>query len=470
MNPGDIITADIASVNSEGEGVARFGGDGFVLFIPGALPGEKVKCRVAKISKKYAACVVLDILSPSNERTEPKCPSYYKCGGCQLQHASYEAQLEIKKIILADALRRIGKITPPKEAGCVPSPAQWAYRNKTTLPVQSSAGGKSLLSGYYERRSHRVVRFRECAVLAPVIEKAAKLTIAVLEKSGFIGYDERKKTGDIRHIAIKSGALEYAGTADKVLTGIVSARDFTAREFGRLKNIGQKLCGENHDQAGAVLNIKPGTDNFIWGPVFKHLCGKKSLNQKLNGYSFRTDISAFFQVNSAQAGIIFEHVKNAVASGKPPEKLLELYSGVGGLTAYLSGVCGKIDAVEEWRNAARLMKENMEANGIENVEPHEDSAENFMKRDDVATPGAYDAIVLDPPRVGCDERVIEGIKKIAPEKIVYVSCNPATFARDLARLADTSSGRAAYTIESMEAFDMFPQTAHVESVTVLSRA
>jgi 23S rRNA (uracil1939-C5)-methyltransferase len=469
MNPGDIITVDIASINSEGEGVARFGEDAFVLFIPGALPGEKVTCRVARTSKKYASGVALDILSPSSDRAVPRCPSYDRCGGCQLQHASYEAQLEIKKKILADALRKIARIALPEEAGCLPSPSEWAYRNKTTLPVQRGSGGKSLVSGYYERRSHRVVRFRECAILESAIERAAKLTISALEESGFIGYDERKKTGDIRHIAIKSGALEDEGTADKVLAGIVSARNLTAREFGRLKNIGQKLCVENRDLAGAVLNIKPGTDNFIWGPVFKPLCGKRFLNQNLNGYSLRTDISAFFQVNSAQAAIIFEYVKKALSGGKPSEKLLELYSGVGSLTAHLAGVCGKIDAVEEWRNAARLMKENMEANGIKNVEPHESSAENFIKRDDIARPGAYDAIVLDPPRAGCDERVIEGIKKIAPEKIVYVSCNPATLARDLARLADPSSGQA-YIIESLEAFDMFPQTAHVESVSVLARA
>ncbi|MDR0615517.1 MAG: 23S rRNA (uracil(1939)-C(5))-methyltransferase RlmD [Synergistaceae bacterium] len=467
MNPGDILTLDIASVNSEGEGVARFGEDAFVLFIPGVLPGEKVTCRVTRVSKKYAAGVPLNILSPSNDRVTPKCPSFDACGGCQLQHASYDAQLRIKGKMLQDALWRIGRIAPPREINCAPSPSEWAYRNKTTLPVQLAAGAKSVVSGYYERRSHSVVPFRECAVLSPVVERVAKLTIAALEESGFTGYDERKKKGDVRHIAVRSGAIE-GEASDKALAGIVSPRDLTAREFGRLKNIEQRLCGGKNDLAGAALNIKQGADNFIWGPVFKHLCGKKFLNQKLNGYSFSTDISAFFQVNSAQAAIIFEHVKKAVASGKPPERLLELYSGVGGLTAYLAGVSGKIDAVEEWRNATRLMRENMAANGIENVEPHADSAENFMKRDDAARPGAYDAIVLDPPRTGCDGRVIEGIKKIAPGKIVYVSCNPATLARDLARLMDPSSGHG-YAIESLEAFDMFPQTAHVESMTLLAR-
>ncbi|MDR1516189.1 MAG: 23S rRNA (uracil(1939)-C(5))-methyltransferase RlmD [Synergistaceae bacterium] len=471
MNQGDIVTADIASVNSEGEGVARVGEDGFVLFVPGVLPGERVVCRVARTSKKYAACSVVDILTPSKDRVTPRCPSYDRCGGCQLQHASYEAQLGIKRTILTDALRRIGKIEPPRAVNCLPSPSEWAYRNKTALPVQAASKGKSLICGYYERMSHRVVPFRECAVLEPSIERAAKLTIEAIAESGFTGWDERKKTGDIRHIVLRSGISDAPDASSGVLTGVVTARELSAREFGKLKNTEQRICGkDSKDSAlvGAVLNIKSGGGNFIWGPVFKPLCGKRFIDQALDGYRFRTDISAFFQVNPRQAESVFRYVRDAAAKGKTPERLLELYSGVGGLTAYLAGVAGKVDAVEEWRQACRQMKENMTSNGIENVESHEDSAENFMERDDVAIPGAYDSVVLDPPRTGCDERVIEGVKKIAPQKIVYVSCNPATLARDLSRIISPSAG-VAYELESLEAFDMFPQTAHVESVAVITR-
>ncbi|MDR1021233.1 MAG: 23S rRNA (uracil(1939)-C(5))-methyltransferase RlmD [Synergistaceae bacterium] len=469
MNTGDILTIDITSVNSEGEGVARVGAGGFVLFVPGALPGESVVCRVSRASKKYAACEVVDILTPSKDRVAPRCPSYERCGGCQIQHASYGAQIEMKTNILKDALRRIGKLEPPKDVNCTPSPLEWSYRNKAALPVQSATGGKSLLCGYYERRSHRVVPFQGCAVLEGPIERVVKLTIEAITESGLTGYDERKKTGDVRHIALRSGKPEGQEDTCKVLAGIVASRELTAREFGKLKNAEQRLCGKNSDQAGAVLNIKPGCGNFIWGPVFKPLCGKRFIDQTLGGYRFRTDISSFFQVNTQQAEAVFEGVKRAVSYGGGPERLLELYGGVGGLTAYLAGVSGKIDAVEEWRQASRQMKENMAANGIENVETHEDSAENFMKRDGVARLGSYDAVVLDPPRTGCDAVIIEGIMKIEPEKIVYVSCDPATLARDLSRIFGSPSG-GAYSLESLEAFDMFPQTAHVESVAVISRA
>jgi 23S rRNA (uracil1939-C5)-methyltransferase len=470
MNPGDIITVDIESINSEGEGVARFGGDGFVLFVIGALPGEKVACRVTRTSKKYAAAVVVEILSPSNTRVKPKCPSYDKCGGCQLQHVSYEYQLEIKKTILTDALQRLGKIEPPQKLTCIPSPEQWAYRNKTVLPVQA-VHGKSLVCGYYERRSHRVVEFMECAVLRHSIEDVVNLTVGAIAEAGLTGYDERKIAGDVRHIAVRS-CSHYGGELNKdgVLVGIVAARELSARELGRLRNVEQRYCGGNKRQIGAVLNIKTGRDNFIWGPVFKPLCGKRFIDHALNGYRLKTDISMFFQINSAQAEIMFEHVKRAIRNTESPKRVLELYSGVGSLTVYLAEIAEKVDAVEEQRHSSRQMKENLALNGIGNVEIHEDSAENFMQRHAAATPGSYDTIILDPPRTGCDERVIEGIKKIAPQKIVYISCNPATLARDISRLMLPSPiSPGVYTIESLQAFDMFPQTAHVESVAVMTR-
>jgi 23S rRNA (uracil1939-C5)-methyltransferase len=460
MNLGDIVTVDIASINSEGEGVARFGDDSFVLFVPGVLPGERAVCRVTRTSKKYAAAKATKIVEPSKERVSPLCPSYDKCGGCQLQHSTYDAQLEIKKKILTDAMIRIGRIEPPGEVTCSPSPERWGYRNKTTLPVQRNVGGKSLVCGYYERRTHNVVPFDECPVLRSSLERATRSTIGVLSESGLKGYDERKKIGDIRHIAARSGNAE---DRDEIITGIVAARELTAREFGRLRNIGQRISGENSDIVGSVLNLKSGSDNFIWGPVFKLICGKKFVNQALNGYRFRMDISAFFQINSDQAEAIFEHVRSAL--GRSSERLLELYSGVGSLTAYLAGSAGKLDAVEEWRPAARQLKENMTLNGIDNVEAHADSAENFLQSGASVKPGAYDTIVLDPPRTGCDERVVNGIKNISPKKIIYVSCNPATLARDVSRLLADGG----YALESLMAFDMFPQTAHVESVAVISR-
>ena len=459
MRPGETITFDITSINSEGEGIARYGEESFVVFVPGALPGERVTCRVTKVSKKYAAAQVISVDHPSSMRTVPPCPIFGRCGGCQLQHASYPLQLEIKATILHDALRRIGGIEWKEPIKCAPSPKEWGYRNKTTLPVQNTGQNrnKSLVSGYYERRSHKIVPFTTCAVLEPSLERVMRDTIDFLSVSGFKGYNESTKTGDIRHIAARCNASQ---TEAELLVGCVAAKDPGSREYGRLKNLQQSLAKHNPGLKGSVLNIKTGTDNFIWGPIFKPLSGKRFIRQQLDEYKFDVDISAFFQINTTQTERLFAHVRELVAPFAA-KKILELYSGVGSLTAYLANSCETVDAVEEWRPATKLLADNMALNGIGNVSLHMDAAEKFMQR--ASTP--YDVVVLDPPRTGCDEAVVEGIRRIAPKGIAYVSCNPATLARDLARL--TSDG--AYGLENVAAFDMFPQTAHVESVVLLRK-
>ncbi|MDR1917102.1 MAG: 23S rRNA (uracil(1939)-C(5))-methyltransferase RlmD [Synergistaceae bacterium] len=457
MKPGETAIVDITSVNSEGEGIARLESSDakkFVIFVPGALPGERVKCRILRLSKNYAAAGVLDILSPSPDRVTPQCTVYNRCGGCQLQHARYSAQLEFKKKILTDAMRMIGRTDLESAVECIPSPEEWGYRNKTVLPV-------GMTVGYYERRSHNIVPFSGCPVLKPQIEKTMTAIIESLEGSGFKGYNESKKDGDIRYIAARSGELN--GTAE-VLSGVVAARDLKDREFGKLRNIHQRLGAQNPNLIGSVMNIKTRPDNFIWGPVFKSLCGKKILNTMLDKYVCSLDISAFFQINIPQAERMFSYVKDKVRR-YGSSSLLELYSGVGSLTLFLAEAAEKIDAVEEWRPAARQMAENMERNSASNVHIFTESAEGFIQKAENQKFLKYDTIVLDPPRTGCLEGVVSGIRIISPETIIYISCNPATLARDVARIAEDGK----YVIDSLTAYDMFPQTAHVESVCVMRR-
>ena len=458
MNPGDMLTVEVSAINSEGEGIARHSDEGFIIFIPGALPDEQVKCRITKVSKKYATASVVEIIKPSGKRVKPLCHLFSRCGGCQLQHTTYSFQLEIKARILSDALSRIGKISLPKPLVCHPSPKEWGYRNKTTLPVQgrSTKDGKSIICGYYERRSHKIVPFTECPILDPELGKALKEVITLLSSSGLSGYNEIKNTGDIRHIAARTCSVPD-GT--EILTGMVSSRELSAREFGRLRNMHQELALKNPHIIGSAMNIKTDKDNFIWGPLFRTINGKRVITQHLGEYKFEIDISSFFQINTEQTEILFSRVKEMLQEA-PHEKVLELYCGVGSLTAYLADCAAEIDAVEEWGPAVRHLKGNMELNNISGVKVYQDSAENFMQKMMAAKSTGYDTIVLDPPRTGCDERVIEGIKHASPGSIIYISCNPATLARDVSRLI--SDGE--YQLTEIEAFDMFPQTAHVESI------
>jgi 23S rRNA (uracil1939-C5)-methyltransferase len=449
MREKEIIEVEITKLNSEGEGIARVGSAGdFVVFVPGLLPGERASCRVERLSKNYAAASVAEILSVSPDRTAPRCPSYGRCGGCQLQHVSYEAQARLKREILVDAMKRIGHFSVG-EIEFFASDEQWGYRNKTVLPV-----GKRV--GYYERRSHRIVPFGSCPILDPSLERAIGGLISANALSGLVGYDEKSGRGDIRGIAARTGR------GCGVLAGTVVSRGLGRREFGKLRDIHQKLMSGSGEISGSVLNIKETLDNFVWGPAFKTLCGGKSLVARLGEYEFDVDISAFFQVNDLQAERIFSRVKN-IALGFGSSEMLELYSGVGSLSAYLAGASGRVDCVEEWHSAARLMKANMERNGIRNVRVFEKSAEGFLSGGEYAYAGAYDTVALDPPRTGASEAVLEGLVRIAPKNIVYISCNPATLARDAARIADK------YEVSLLEAYDMFPQTSHVESLCVLTK-
>jgi 23S rRNA (uracil1939-C5)-methyltransferase len=453
MKEKEIISVEITNLNSEGEGIARFGPDGenFVVFVPGTIPGERAMCRVERVSKNYATSSVVEILSPSPDRTRPRCPSYGVCGGCQLQHVSYEAQVRLKREMLTGAMKRIGHIDLEGETEFFPSAEQWGYRNKTVLPV-----GK--YTGYYERRSHKIVPFDVCPVLAPSLERAVSGVIGANGSSGLRGYDERSGRGDIRGVSAR------IGSDGGMLIGTIVSRELNKREFGKLRDIHQKLMSGLPRIIGSVMNIKTTRDNFVWGPVFKTLCGGRFLTTELGEYKFDVDVSAFFQINAPQAERIFSRVRD-IAEKFGSSRTLELYGGTGSLSAYLAGVSNSVDVVEEWRPSVRLMKRNMERNGIANVRFFEHSSEGFLSDPENSRVGAYDTVALDPPRTGASEAVINGVLSVAPKNIIYISCNPATLARDVSRIMEGGK----YKIDRLEAYDMFPQTSHVESLCVMRR-
>jgi 23S rRNA (uracil1939-C5)-methyltransferase len=454
MREHELLTVEIDGISSEGEGVARCGDAGrkFVVFVTGALPGERVKCRVAHVGRNYARAQATDIERVSPDRVEPRCPSFARCGGCQLQHASYGAQISIKGRILSDALERIGRVGFDGVT-CVPSPDEWGYRNKTSFPVGTSA------AGYYERRSHRIAPLTACPVLTPSLERAATALADAVNLSGLRGYDEKTGAGDIRAIASRSGL--YDGR-EEVIAAAVAARELTRRETGTLRGACQKAMSRAAGLSGVALNINASRGNFIWGPVFRPLCGKKYVRAELGGFVVDLDASTFFQVNTRQAERMFGRVRE-ILDKFGSSRVLELYGGAGSLTAYLAGASRSVDMVEEWRPAARLAGVNMEKNAIGGVRVFGQSAESYLADAQNSARGKYDTVVADPPRTGMTNDVVRGIGQIAPEIIVYISCNPATLARDAAMFINDWH----YEPLAIEAYDMFPQTAHVESVCVL---
>lgn len=442
------MRVQITGLNNEGEGVARVGDDNFVLFVPGALPGEIAEVRVVTKKKNYGVAKILECTCDSPHRTAPRCPSFGRCGGCQLQHISYEEQLSMKRRAVADALSRIGGIAAPEVRECIPSPSQWGYRNKAALPVQSFRGEK-LHTGFYKPRSHDIVPYAGCPVMQDGINEGLDMLICELRKAGFSGAGANG-AGLIRHIVMR----ETYCSGEK-LCAVITRRRPSQKETETLRAAARAVPG----LAGMVCNINAGEGNFIWGEKTFTICGKNTITEKLGKYSFTFEASSFFQVNSRQALALYRHV-SALASGKSPGNILELYSGVGSLTAFLAAGARSVTAVESWLPAAKYIKQNAARNGMDNITHYtaqaEDIAEELASR-------RFDTVVLDPPRTGCGEKVTEAILKIAPERVVYVSCNPATLARDAKRLAE-----GGYKLIEAAPFDMFPQTGHVETVALLA--
>ena len=454
MIQGDRLNVKISDLNNEGDGVVRVGDERFVLFVPDALPGEEADVRVIFKKKSYGNAKVLERLTDSPDRIKPVCDSFGKCGGCQLQHISYEAQLKMKEKTVRDALTRIGGFAAPDIAPCVPSPKVLGYRNKASIPVQS-ARGENIRAGFYKKRSHEIIPYAGCPVVDPRIDKIAGALLSALDECGFRGIKEgsaaQQKNDIIRHVVIR----QAQGTSES-LAALIGRRVLTDAEMTRLRNAAKKIQGLD----GLVYNINAGPGNFIWGPRTVPVFGKQVMTEQLGGYKFTFEASSFFQVNSGQALRLYEAAAK-MALEDMPKNILELYSGTGSLTVFLASSGANVTAVESWLPAAKYIKINAEQNGISTIKHIAAQAEDAACE---LSENTYDAVVVDPPRTGCDEKVIGAMLKISPKKIVYVSCNPATLARDAKKICE-----GGYILQKATPFDMFPQTGHVECVALMSR-
>ena len=450
MRQGEIINVTVTGINNEGEGVVRCGEEHFVLFIPNALPGEEISCRITRVKKNYGTAKVLKRYNDSPDRITPRCSHFGKCGGCQLQHLKYTAQLKLKQQTVLDALQRIAGIDAPNVAQCVPSPQEWGYRNKASLPVVC---GNTLQAGFYKPRSHDIVPFEKCPVLIPELETAATEVVHLLSEHNLSKtIDKNNFIKFIRHVVIRKAAYSR-----EMLCAIIGSKNIGERESEILKSLAKKT---NMKINGLIYNKNNSEGNFIWGDDFKTVCGTHIIKECLHDYKFEFEISSFFQINSAQAINIYDYAAK-LALMDNPENVLELYSGVGSLTAFLASGAKKVVAVESWLPAAKYAKTNAALNEHNNITAFTGRAEDIIT---TFTNEKFDVIVLDPPRTGCDTQVIESIIKINPAKIVYVSCNPATMARDIKNLR-----AGGYSLADTVPFDMFPQTGHVETVVLMSR-
>ena len=436
--------------------IQRFGGDmgiahleGMTLFVQGALPGERVIARAQKVEKTHAFLKTLTVLSPSPDRQAPPCPYYEQCGGCACQHMTYETSLEMKRERIRDALSRIGGIemdVPPVIGMADP----WHYRNKTALPVGGEKGAPRM--GFYAPRSHRIVEIEGCLIAREESNRVCAVVRRWMEKFSVPPYDETARTGLIRHV------MSRVSRAGEVMAVVVAAGDHLPHQ----RELTAMLRSGVPGLASVYLNINTRGDNVILGPESRLLYGVERLRDTLCGLSFALSPQSFFQINPDQTEKLYQTaLEFAGLSGN--ELAADLYCGAGTISLLLARRARQVIGVEVVREAVRDAEENARANGVANARFYAGETEKILPAL-VAQGLRPDVAVLDPPRKGCEEAVLRALIAASPSRIVYVSCDPATLARDAKILC-----AGGYRARRCRAVDLFCWTSHVETVLLMLR-
>ncbi len=433
----------ITSLGHSGEGVGHL--DGYTIFVDGALPGEVVKVSLYELHKNYGRAHLIEIIQPSPHRTQPICSLFGQCGGCQLMHLRYSEQLIQKQKQVENALRRIGKLNVTVEP-CLPSPLELQYRNKIQLPVKNGDDGPYL--GLYARSSHDLVKVDHCHIHSSIGETIYQKIKDLLPYSNIEPYDSQKGTGELRSVVIKSSI--HIG---EVLVVLITKTNHVKH----LQDFAEKIIGTSSLIKGVVQNINPASGNAILGKQYKLLCGSMYIRERVGDLYFHISPASFFQVNTSQAEKLYQKALE-MSHLKGDEIIVDAYCGVGTLSLYFARHCKKVIGIECVPEAIKDAKENAKLNDIHNATFVCAYSEEYIKHIQ-----SMDLIILNPPRKGCEKSFLEEIKKLNPKKVIYISCNPSTLARDLAILHAYG-----YVIENVYPFDMFPQTAHVECLVKLT--
>ncbi len=447
LGQGQKLRLTVSGLGSSGEGIGSF--EGFKVFVPFALPGEEVLCEIETVKKNYAAGRLQKVLLPSPQRSTPLCPVYGLCGGCSLQHLSYEGQLEAKRQQVEAALTHLARLSVQAEP-TIACDDPWHYRNKMQFPVGEREG--SLAIGCYQRGTHLVVDGAGCLIAERGNDEVLGAVRRWMELYNIPAYDETAGRGLIRHVMARCGRGE--ADAGEVLAVLVTA----AAPLPHVKELIEMLREAVPHLVGVVQNINERPGNVILGRRQRLLWGQDSLTDRLGSLRFKISPASFFQVNRAQAEKLYA-LTAELAAPRPGSTVWDLYCGTGTISLYLAKKGAKVHGIETVAAAIEDAERNAAANGCAARFYCGDSAIEAPKL--LAQGERPEAVVLDPPRAGCSPRVLATVVKAAPKRIVYVSCNPATLARDAAALSEQG-----YRLQKVQPLDMFPQTAHVETVAL----
>ena len=446
----DLVTLEIEDCGIDGEGIGK--ADGFTVFVKDAVIGDTVTAKIIKAKKNYGYGRLMEVLKPSPYRVEPKCEFARQCGGCQLQALSYDQQLVFKTNKVKGHLERIGGFTDIPMEPIIGMDELFHYRNKAQFPVGRNKEGK-IVTGFYAGRTHNIIENRDCALGVPENKEVLDRVIAHMEKYGIEPYNEATGKGLVRHVLIRYGYFTKEVMVCLILNG---------NKIPKEEQLVKSLC-EIPGMTSITINVNKKHSNVILGEEIRLLWGQEYITDRIGDISYQISPLSFYQVNPMQTQKLYaKALEYADLHGQ--ETVWDLYCGIGTISLFLAQKAKFVRGVEIVPAAIENAKENAKLNGLENTEFFVGKAEEVLPRE-YKKNGVYaDVIVVDPPRKGCDETLLETMVEMNPERIVYVSCDSATLARDLKYLCERG-----YELRKVCPVDQFGMTVHVETVVLLSQ-
>ena len=446
----DLVTLEIEDCGIDGEGIGK--ADGFTVFVKDAVIGDTVTAKIIKAKKNYGYGRLMEVLKPSPYRVEPKCEFARQCGGCQLQALSYDQQLIFKTNKVKGHLERIGGFTDIPMEPIIGMDELFHYRNKAQFPVGRNKEGK-IVTGFYAGRTHNIIENRDCALGVAENKEVLDRVIAHMEKYGIEPYNEATGKGLVRHVLIRYGYFTKEVMVCLILNG---------NKIPKEEQLVKSLC-EIPGMTSITINVNKKRSNVILGEEIRLLWGQEYITDRIGDISYQISPLSFYQVNPMQTQKLYaKALEYADLHGE--ETVWDLYCGIGTISLFLAQKAKFVRGVEIVPAAIENAKENAKLNGLENTEFFVGKAEEVLPRE-YKKNGVYaDVIVVDPPRKGCDETLLETMIEMNPERIVYVSCDSATLARDLKYLCARG-----YELRKVCPVDQFGMTVHVETVVLLSQ-
>jgi 23S rRNA (uracil1939-C5)-methyltransferase len=446
----DMVTVKIEDMGKDGEGIGKV--EGFTLFIKDAVIGDVVEAKLMKVKKNYGYARLINLVTPSPYRVEPKCPVYRQCGGCQVQALDYQEQLKFKERKVRGNLERIGGFKDIPMEPIMGMEEPYHYRNKAQFPIGTDKNGE-IITGFYAGRTHDIIPNTRCYLGVDVNEEILNVVLNFMKTYHISAYDESTGKGLVRHVLIRTGF-----TSKEIMVCLV----LNGKKLPHSEKLVEELV-KIEGMTSITLNVNTKKTNVILGDEIILLWGETYIKDNIGDIVYQISPLSFYQVNPVQTKKLYETALE-YADLKGEETVWDLYCGIGTISLFLAQKAKQVYGVEIVPQAIEDAKRNASLNKIENAEFYVGKAEEVLP-ELYDKEGIYaDVIVVDPPRKGCDEKCLETIVKMAPKRVVYVSCDSATLARDLKYLCERG-----YEVRRVRACDMFPMTGHVESCVLLCR-